>query len=270
MAWALLLWAGLAFAFAPTLRGGLEHLTHEPWTRATLIFPVLAYLAARAEGPSMPSRVGWLLVAVGVAIQLVAIAGGFVPVGRLGFVLAAIGLCRGAGWCSLPAALLLVFLIPLPHAIHDLGSPWLEGGLAQAAAALAGGLGFDVVHGRDVLATGAATLHLADHDGGLGLLVLFAGLAWFDWQCDPQRSLRGLLRMGLVCLLAAGAVQLASLTLAAISLAQAGVEAAGRARSILDGVPWIMIWTSGIVLAWKHRRSDGSTGRDPIAVGVAP
>jgi hypothetical protein len=270
MAWALLLWAGLAFAFAPTLRGGLEHLTHEPWTRATLIFPVLAFLAARAERPARPSQVGWLLVAAGGAIQLAAIGGGFVRAGRLGFVLAAIGLCRGSGWCSLPAASLLAFLIPLPHAIHELGSPWLEGGLAQAAAAMVGALGFDVVHGRDALATAGATLHLADHDGGLGLLVLFAGLAWFDWQCDPQRNGRDLFRLGLVCVLAAGAVQLASLALAAAALTQGGLEPAERARSILDRVPWLLVWSSGIVLAFKHRRIDGSAGRDPIAVGVAP
>ena len=266
--WPVVLWTGLAFAFAPTLADSFHHLVLQPWTRATLIFPVLALVAARAERPCTASRSGWVLILLGISIQLLAIGGGLVRVGRIGFVLAAIGLCRGAGWCSLPAALLLGFLLPLPHAVLELGSPWLEGGLAQVAAFFAAGLGFEVVPGRDVLTSAGATLRLADHDGGLGLAVLFAGLAWFDWQRSPRRSLRRLLFLAGLCVLAAGAVQVASLTISALVLAIGGKDAAGTARAILDGVPWILTWISGIVLALRHRRGGVVGGRDPVAEGV--
>lgn len=268
LVWPILVWAGLVFAFAPSLRDTAELLRIQPWSRATLVFPVLAYVAARGEAPSTPSRWGWALVAVGITIEMMAIGSGLVRVGRFGFVLAAIGLCRGAGWCSLPVALLLGFLLPLPHAVLELASPWLEDGLARAAALLTGALGIAVVHGRAGLGSGAMTLPLAPHDGGLGLAVSFAGLAWFAWLCGPERNHARLPRSGLVALLAAGGVQLASLVVAAILLARCSEDAARTARAILDRVPWILVWTSGMVLAWKSRRAEQTGGRASIAVGV--
>jgi len=257
--WRILFWAGLVFAFGPSLRDAGELFVAQPWSRATLVFPVLAYAAARAEAPSRPSRYGWALVAVGIAIQMVAIGGGLVRVGRVGFVLAAMGLCRGAGWCSPPVALLLAFLLPIPHAVQQLGSPWLEAGLARLAASCAGALGLAVVHGRPGLESGASTLPLAEHDGGVGLAVSFLGLAWFAWLRAPGRDRGRLVRLAFVALLAAGGFQLASLTVAAIVLARGGEEPVETARAILDRTPWILVWSSGMVLAWTGRRAIGGS-----------
>lgn len=268
LVWPILVWAGLVFAFAPSLRDTAELLWAQPWSRATLVFPVLAYVAARAEGPAAASRWGWVLVAVGIAIELLAIGSGLVRVGRFGFVLAAIGVCRGAGWCSLSVALLLGFLLPLPHAVLELASPGLEGGLARAAALLTGAFGVAVVHGRAGLGSGAMTLPLAPHDGGLGLAVSFMGLAWFAWMGGPERNRARLVGSVLAAALAAGGLQLASLVMAAIVLARGGEDAPETARAMLDRAPWILVWTSGIVLAWRTRRADQTGGRASIAVGV--
>lgn len=269
LVWPTLAWAGLVFAFAPSLRDSAELFWIQPWSRATLVFPVLAYAAARAEATSAPSRWGWVLVAVGIAVGLLAVGSGLVRAGRFGFVLAAIGLCRGAGWCSLWAALLLGFLLPLPHALLELASPGLEDGLAWAAAQLTEAFGVAVAHGRAELGSGAMTLPLAPHDGGLGLAVSFVGLAWFEWLCRPERNFARLAGSGLVALLAAGGVQLASLVMAAILLGRGGEDAAETARAMLDRVPWFLVWISGMALAWKTRRADQTGGRESTAVGVS-
>lgn len=265
--WSVLLWSGLAFAFAPTLGEAFRNLVQQPWTRATLVFPLLAYMAARAERPSEPSRSGWALIGVGIVIQQIAISGEVDRAGKIGFILAAIGLCRWAGWCSLETASLLAFLIPLPHVVVAFGSPWLEGGLATGAALLARSLGFAVDYGSGALVSEGATLRLADRDGGLGLVVLLAGLAWFDWLCRPERRSGRLALLALTGIVAAGAIQLASLTGSAMMLAVRGEDSAGVVRAWLDRIPWLLAWTSGVALAWIHRRAEGTGARNPISVG---
>ena len=262
--WGLAWWSGLLFAFAPSLQAGFAPLAAQPWTRGTLIFPLLVLLAARAEPRPARSRLGGLLVVAGIGIQLLAIGGGVVRAGRLGFVVAAIGLCRGAGWCSWPVALLLGFLLPLPHAVVELGSPGLEGAFAAAAAALARGVGLDVVPGRGLLQSGDATLRLADHDGGLALLFLLAGLAWFVELRAPSASTSQRLRRFVLWLLAAVALQLALVSAAALVLGSQAPDAAAHGRAILDHLPWLLTWTFGIVLAWKAHST--RTSRRPLSI----
>lgn len=265
--WGLIGACALLFAFAPSLQAGFAPLATQPWTRGALVFPLLVLLAARGEPLPARSRLeGGLLVVAGIGIQLIAIGGGVVRAGRVGFVLAAIGLCRGAGWCSLPVALLLGFLLPLPHVVVELGSPGLEGTFAAGAAALARGVGLDVRAGRGVLESGGSTLRLADHDGGLALLFLLAGLAWFVELRAPSRS-RFLERV-LVCLVTAAGLQLTLLTAAALVLGGGGAEAPARARAILDHLPWLLVWTFGILLAWRYRPSSEARRPLPIAGGV--
>lgn len=253
----LALWAGLLFAFSPSIAAGLESLRSQPWTRGTLIFALLAVVAVRSAPPARRSAAGWALVAAGIAIQLVAIGGGVARAGRLGFVLAAVGLCRGAGWAGWRTALLLGFLLPLPHAVVELASPGLEGAFAAAAAALARGVGLGVEAGRGVLVSGSETLRLADHDGGLAWGALLAGLAWFAELRAPSPSPARRLARVAGWLAATIAGPLGFLTIAALVLG-AGVEgAAARGRAILDHLPWLLTWTFGIVLAGRLGRPRG-------------
>ncbi len=265
--WGLALWIGLVFAFGPALRPGIENLSSQPWTRGTLVFALLAWVAARGAPPAMRSRTGWLLVMVGIVIELAAIAGGVARAGRIGFVAAAIGLCRATGGCTLPVALLLVFLVPLPHALMKLGSPALESGFAALGAGIARALGFDVAAGRGLLSADATTLRLAEPDGGLGLLLLFAGLVWFVELRAPSPSARSRVVRGLLAGIAALALQLVATTLAAVVLGGGAADAPERGRAILDHLPWLSTWTAGIGLAWRYRLVDATRSREPIAGG---
>lgn len=262
------LWIGLVFAFAPALRTGLAGFEAQPWTRGTLVFLLLAWIAGRSSPATPRARSGWLLVLLGIGIELAAIGGGVARVGRLGFVVAAIGLSRATGGSSLPAALLLGFLLPLPHAVMALFSPQLESALAAMAAGIASPFGFEVEAGRGLLTARGAILRLSDPDGGLGLLVLFVGLVGF---AGLRASIREPLRWSLLVLLGAGAaltVQLLALTLAAAALAGGSGDAALRARSILDHLPWIATWAAGIGLGWRYRPNDGARPRGPIDGGA--
>jgi hypothetical protein len=161
-------------------------------------------------------------------------------------------------------ALLLGFLLPLPHAVVELGSPGLEGAFAAAAAALARGVGLDVVPGRGLLQSGDATLRLADHDGGLALLFLLAGLAWFVELRAPSATPSQRLRRFVLWLLAAVALQLALVSAAALVLGSHVPDAASTGRAILDHLPWLLTWTFGIVLAWKAHST--RTSRRPLSI----
>ncbi len=262
------LWSGLAFAFAPALQTGLSGFAAQPWTRGTLVFPILAWIAARSGPPATRSRGGWLLVLLGIGIELIAIGGGIDRASRLGFVVAAIGICRATGACTLPVALLLGFLLPLPHALMELSSPGLESGFARAAAAIAGGLGFDVMSGRGQLTAGSAMLRLSDADGGLGSFVLCAGLFGFVLLRAPTHSPTRWVHRASIAAAVAIAFQLLIVTLAALVLADGAADAPERARSILDHLPWLGIWAAGIVLGWRYRCVDGARPHGPIE-GVA-
>jgi len=265
--WGLALWIGLVFAFGPALQPGIENLSSQPWTRGTLVFVLLAWIAARGAHGATRSRAGWLLVLLGIAIELVAIGGDVARAGRLGFVIAAIGLCRATGGCTLPVALLLAFLVPLPRALMELGSPALENGFAGLAAGLARALGFEVAAGRGLLSAGASTLRLVEPDGGLGLLLLFAGLAWFVELRAPSPSARARIFRGLRAGLAALALQVVATTLAAVALGGGADDAAARGRAILDHLPWLATWAAGIGLAWRYRPGDGIRSCDRIVGG---
>ena len=265
--WGLALWIGLVFAFGPVLRPGIENLSSQPWTRGPLVFLLLAWVAARGEPAATRSRTGWLFVLLGIAIELVAIGGDVARAGRLGFVIAAVGLCRATGGCTLPVAFLLAFLVPLPHALMELGSPALESGFAGLAAGLARALGFEVASGRGVLSAGGATLRLTEPDGGLGLLLIFAGLAWFVELRAPSPSARSRIARGLRAGLAALALQVVAATLAAVALGVRADDAAALGRAILDHLPWLATWAAGIGLAWRYRPGDGTRSRGPIVGG---
>ena len=109
--WPAALWICLVVAFSPVLLDLLSHAVKNPWARSSLVFPFLAWLAARRNDESRTrghsihsSRMMWALVA-GRAwrSKLFAIAGGAIRFGRIGILVAIVGLCHsmGVGWARL-------------------------------------------------------------------------------------------------------------------------------------------------------------------------
>jgi len=237
----------LLFAFAPTLLDLVDHALRHPWARANWVFPLLAGVAAHAEPDDRASRVdaraGIACVAAGAVGQLVALAGDTIRLARPGLVLAAIGLARATGAASWRSAALLAFAIPLPHALYELGSPALETAIATAAAGLAGWAGAACTVAGDALVAGSERLPLTARDGGAPLAWLAIGLAWFQSAvcAEPRRAAAV---RALRSVLAAGALQLALLTAAALALA--GGASAASVRGGLDGSVWL--GTSAVAL----------------------
>ena len=244
---------GLVCAFWPTWIDLFEHYQAHPWTRASLVFPGLAWLAARSEpGPVHAAGWGWGLLGFGLLLELAAIAGGYLRLGRLGLGLAAFGICRGAGWTSTAVGALLLWSIPVPHALIALASPTLEGFGSSVAVSVTGLLGLPVEAGPDGWSTQAGLVELLPIDGGLVLVAMGMGLAWFLALRD-DRPARSKLPATLVLALAGLPVQLVVLAAAATA---AGMGASpATIRNSLDSGPWLLTWTVAFWLVWRTRRA---------------
>ncbi|MEZ4290357.1 MAG: hypothetical protein R3E53_07390 [Myxococcota bacterium] len=178
------LWLGLGVAFSPVLLELVGHWRAHPWARVSLVFPGLALEALRrgAAGASRSTSRPILVLGLGLAIglELVAISGDALRLGRLAFVLGAVALGIGLGRAGWVRALVLVWIVPLPSTLLELASPALEGAWGRLVAAGLPGLEAIVARdGRIALAAGEARLPLEAPDGGLALAFALAGLGWY-------------------------------------------------------------------------------------------
>jgi hypothetical protein len=243
-----ILWLALGLAFLPVLIDLLRHVAVEPWARYALLFPVLfVRCALRAESRPAPARDGWVWLALGMGVDLLAVAGGSVRLGRPGLALAAVGLCRLFGFARLPVALLTLWAVPVPRIVLDVPSPHLESLVLGVAAGAANLLGAGVVVKGWAAQVGGLEFKLHDYDGGLILLALTSGLGWYaglmaraGWTGCAWRALLGAL--------AGLPLQILGVTLALGALAW-GRPDVGRA--LLDHGLWLAVALGGI--AWAER-----------------
>lgn len=256
-----LAWALLALALAPVLAELAGHAWQEPWAGyAGLFMALFAAAALRERRPSRGRADGLLLLAGALALELVAVVGGPLRLGRPALPAAALGLARVLGRPSLPVALLALWWVPVPSALAKLASPALESAWLALAALpweLAGsGL---VVEGP--LATWAGARFQADHpDGGLPLLALFAGLGWYAALRAGgglRSALLGALRWAPLALPA----QLLAFEAALLGLAVGGPAAAEAA---LAPGAWIACGGLGLLRAERgSRRALGARSARP-------
>lgn len=237
-----LVWAaltlGLAAAFWPVLVDLTDHLIRHPWTRSVLVFPVLAWWVIRANhayAPRETSKFLWLVLSLALVIELVAVGGDVIRLGRVALVIAVVGLLRGTGTARLATAGLFVWAVPLPSAFLEWASPGLLTLWSQLAAAVVPSVEAESVYSVRLLVSGDERIALVPHDGGLALGYAFAGLGWFRgvsaggaWTRAFRKALRWAMLMfpvqGLIVVAAAGA------------LAVAGESVA---RTVLDQVGWL-------------------------------
>lgn len=242
------LWAGLAIAFSPVLADLGEHWTEEPWARASLVFPWLVWIAARRDTVTpAPATWGRVLVASGIALELLAIGGNVVRLGRIGLAAAAIGLCLAAGWTSLRVALLFVWSVPLPAMLLNRSSPGLEMAVMGIGADLASIVGFHVVHTHEALEGPGGVLAVVPSDGGLATAFVLAGFGWFlaVWQ---RATIPGILRRAGCAALWSVPIHLTLAFGAAISL---GIGLAPTTiRVWLSGFSWLGVTVLGLSGVW--------------------
>jgi hypothetical protein len=241
---AAVFWIALAAAFSPVLADLVRHWLAIPWSRYSLVFPFLLAARIRSE-PARPAPAsdGWIWIAAALALELAAAAGGVTKLGRVALPLAVWGGCRLWGLAGPATAVLVVFAVPIPHALNELASPALETGLARLTV-LAGRLFGATPQLLDPpeLQVGGEGLALTPADGGLSLVVLLAGLGWHAGlvlrEGATASARRALAWAALGIPLQAAAI--------AGAAGVAAVSGAGVARALLSSAVWPAIALAGL------------------------
>jgi len=227
-----LLWAATTVAFSPVLVDLARHALEQPWA----LYPVAFWLlfiqeTRRAEGAAPRVITGMVLIAVGLILELLMLRAGWPRMARPGWLAAAFAVCLLVGRPSLRTATLILWWIPLPHAVAALASPALETWIATPAAWLLELSGMTArleQDGRAVfLQLADATLPIRGPDAGIPLAALLFGFGWHDALRRGSTICLGLRRALLGGLLALP-LQTAFIGLAAF-LAAFGAPDAGRA-----------------------------------------
>jgi hypothetical protein len=227
--------AALLFAFLPVFVDLARHLSESPWALYSVLFPLLAarciwrepepVRAARRDAP--------LWIVAGLLVLLAGHFMGAVRWGRVGAVLAAIGLCRRFGWGSWRSQALLLFAVPLPAAVLRSTAPLSQ----QLLSLLQSGVGW--------LGVDVAPVSIGRAGSGLALLPLLAGLGWYG-ALRRQLPLGAALARILGAALLALPIQLLATALAAVAAQWIGAAAA---RSALIHAPWLLVAAFGVLLA---------------------
>ena len=252
---------GLVVAFWPALLELFGHLATHAWSRTALVFPWLLYVAIRCErrqgreGPRPSSRlVIWSALGIGLLIELVAVSGYVLRLGRLGGLLALFGVSWGAGWLGLRVALLLVWTIPLPAVLMRVASPRLETFWAGAAAALVPDVAVVPIDRGAILRAEASELLLLAPAGGLALGFGLAGLGFFG-AVVRGAELKGAIVAAILWALIWIPLQLCIVTGATISLS---LGAGGRVTEvILTQTGWIVVVVGGFALSLRAWAASG-------------
>ncbi|MAG34128.1 MAG: hypothetical protein CL908_24880 [Deltaproteobacteria bacterium] len=255
---AWLIWLGLLAAFSPVVLDLVDHVVTHPWARIGIVFPWLAWIAVhrdRAGTAGRSNRLIWICLLLAIGIELLAVSGDVLRLGRFGLVIAAVGLVRGAGWAGPASALVLVWLVPLPNAFVGMLSPALETTWGSLSVVLAPGVGLESESRVPAIVAEQARLVLQPEDGGLAMGFGLAGLGWFQAAAAGGNLFDAAgraLRWGVMMVPA----QLTIVALASIALAFGSSE--GLARSILDEAGWLMILVLALVLSARTLRTDAS------------
>jgi hypothetical protein len=252
------LWVALLAAFSPTLTNLGSHWWEQAWPRYSLIFiPLLVWCVrceqASEEPPRAWRRFGVSLLALSLLMQLVATSGAMPALGRPALALAIIGLLLFRGLTSARCALLALWIIPMPNLVSTrLAGVACANALYRAVGSLLSPLGLDLEIESEWIRSGTNELQIAPETGGLLMLSLILGLAWYR-MLRTGNGVGSMIRDLVPMLLAGAAVQLAAVAAASITLVSGRAD---TAQAILD-LAWLI--PAVAVVAWTE------TGRRPAA-----
>jgi hypothetical protein len=251
-----LVWMALALASMPILLDLADHMLERSWTWYALVFPPLAWLAIREAQSGAPrAPAAWMFVLLGLVAQGWALASGQPRHGRLGVVLAVIGVLELQGRPSPRAWPLLVLCVPIPRALLVKAAEPVSSWIAHGVAQLDRWRGIpSIVRGAQIeLPSGVLSIEPSDPGWQLGLLAF--GLAWFGTQrarCSPMRSL------GLSTVAGAVAVLL-HMGATTVLLAMIDPLRAASARTARD----VMAVALALFVAWLCFGRSGLGSRSP-------
>jgi hypothetical protein len=176
-------WLALAVSFSPVLVDAVRSVTRDPTDAYAPAVLVLVALATRGAARGPARRGSALLLALGLGLEIVGIAGGTWSLARVGLPLAICGLAARFGLPPAPVAALAFFAVPLPDSVAGIFAEPVAAALARGSAALVPGV---EATGPLLRAPGGArTLDLGAH---AGLLVLAHELAAVGWYRAVERG----------------------------------------------------------------------------------
>lgn len=176
------MWLALAVALSPVAAELLGDLPEIRFGWSVVLGPLWLWRAERcAGGPSAPAPplLGRLLIVAALGLELVGLAGDVVFAARLAIPTAVLGMALLTGRPVPQNAILLFWMVPIPTALHLLGTPALESAVARAGAWPWQLLGVDLSVAGPLVRMGGARLEITPFHDGLHLAVLLAGLGWF-------------------------------------------------------------------------------------------
>lgn len=244
------LWVALAVAFSPVAIDLVQHWIEFPWARYAVVFPFLFVRCTLRAERTRPVPGGLIWVIAGLALELAAAFAGAIRWARPGLAIAVVGMCQRLGLGRWPLWALVLFAVPAPNFLVELGAP----GPAVALAGIAAGgwllLGVDVESAMRALDAGA----LFPNEHWLAIAPLCAGLAWYEGILLARPLPRA------IAASAASAALAVPIELAARALA-VGAAAAGlapRALALLGDATWIAVAAAGVALAESRLRAQRS------------
>ncbi|HTF33060.1 MAG TPA: hypothetical protein VK714_05080 [Myxococcota bacterium] len=258
----ILLWGALALALSPVLRDIGKHVIAHPWAGYSAVFAALLVLAARHQPQCHRPKVdGYLLLAVGLLVELVGIGGGIDRLARPALPLGVIGLARLLGRPPLAVALLALGMVPVPAFVLGPVAAMVGPALAGLTAMTCTALGLSLHAQGATLASVSGVIELGDGDTGLPLAILLAGLGWYaglgrtsrETPVAASKSILGqAARMALRWAPWAFPIQVGAVVGAGIVLSLGGL--AWSRMLLLCGV-WILTAAVGLLRAAGRERS---------------
>ncbi|MFK7897292.1 MAG: archaeosortase/exosortase family protein [Myxococcota bacterium] len=260
-----LVWGGLIVAFSPVLSELVGHWLAHPWSRVSIIFPWLAWVAVR-EDQGRPGRASrpiiWTCMLVALLTMLIAISGDAIRFGRIALAVGGAGMIAGAGWARLTASIVLAFSVPTPNALLKSVSPGLESALAKGVAAVVPGLQVETTV-RTAHWVSEGERFLIDHtDTGIAMGVGLAGLGWFQTVVTGGEW-KDAIRRAALWFLAAIPVQFVILGVVAFCLGVLG--RADMARGILNEAGWLIVFLLGIHLSLQALREPAPVAGEALS-----
>lgn len=248
----LLLWLALLAGFSPALAELASYLRHEPHHLHVLVSPLLVLLALGSPGrkAAAPPAVGLALVAAGVGLLLVGIAGDAWSLARFSLPVAGLGLALVLTRPPPLVACLLFGLVPIPATFEVQVTPWLESRLADLVVGVLSTFGVGISASGPMLRAGERSFELQPYDTGFLLLPVLAQLGWFTAARDDRSFGVAVARA------VQGALLTAPFQTLAVLLAAGGFAAGaplGLLRAWLSFGVWIVAGLGGLALLGARR-----------------
>jgi len=227
----------------------------DPWSRYSLLFPLLVLRCAiRTDPTAHTHRGGYLLIAISLGITFIGAIGGveFIRFARLAIPCGILGLAWIFGRPSWKIALLSLWIIPIPHAVLEVASPILEVYLLRTAAFIPSIFDPAITVQGTIFHAPSGSLEVANTESGILLLALFSGLGWYS-GISRRLDAKGCIRRSFYSGLMAMPVQWLALVFATLFIY---FQHATLAKLCL--VPWLFVWTSFgaiILIEYNARKS---------------